>query len=200
MKMLHRAEPEALEWQRERNKKNVFHMSRRQVLRYGISLENSESHQKIIFRGPRSIKARKGLLSCEQCEPLIELSRYVDIDDWPEGTKFTSAGTKDEEIKKNRLMWPIACQDVQRTWCVEKEVSFWTSLAILRCYENVYREKPPERSTKRVRNLSASYKRALFQIKIQIWKSSKSYAFAKMPRNAHTNLWGFLWKKPTRCN
>jgi hypothetical protein len=80
-------------------------MSRRQVLRYGISLKNSEGHQKIIFRGVRSIQIRKRLLLCEQCETVIELSQYVDIDDWPEDTKFTSAGTKDEEIRaKIQLM------------------------------------------------------------------------------------------------
>jgi uncharacterized protein YeaC (DUF1315 family) len=38
---------------------------------------------------------KKRLLSNEQCQILIELSKCVDIDDWPEGTNLTSAGTKE---------------------------------------------------------------------------------------------------------
>jgi hypothetical protein len=50
MKMLHRTEPEReKERKRERSKENVFLVFRWQVLRYGISWENSESYQKIMF-------------------------------------------------------------------------------------------------------------------------------------------------------
>jgi hypothetical protein len=45
------------------------------------------------------------LLLPKKCETVIEESQYVDIDDWPEGKNFTSAGKKDEEMQaKLRLM------------------------------------------------------------------------------------------------